>query len=89
MSENNEELAASFTTLKLSYNLSLLEAAKAQYTADLMKHQSELEMLINHGVGVGDHSQMVKDVMNAIDGIDDAKGRLRIVDQLINIDYND
>lgn len=85
MSPTDESNEISFTTLKTSvhYNRHLLEAAEAQYVADLAKSESELLMLVREGVGVGDHSQMVNDVIKAINNYSDAVSRLETVALLL------
>ncbi len=62
--DNDNVNEASFTTLKAVtfYHRHLLLAARAKYISDVATSESELLMLVEEGVGVGDHAHMVDDV---------------------------
>ncbi len=69
--------------LRRTCHVHLLKAANAKYAADIAKAEAQLSMLIEHGVGIGDHSNMVDDVIKAIDILDEATSRMDTVNMYI------
>ncbi len=62
--------------------LDILDAAIAQYDAQIKTSRSEIKTLITNPQGVGDHAVIVKDVVDHIDKIESAMGRKKVAEDL-------
>ena len=57
----------------------LLEAVEAQYVADKVKAQANLEVYLNNSAGVGEHSDIIAEMKGLIMNIHDADGAIKIL----------
>ena len=57
----------------------LLEAVEAQYVADKVKAQANLEVYLNNSAGVGEHSDIIAEMKGLLMNIHDADGSIKIL----------
>ena len=56
-----------------------MKAVEAQYVADKMKAQANLEVYLNNSAGVGEHSDIIAEMKDLIMNIHDADGAIKIL----------
>lgn len=67
----------------------LLQAAISHYRAKRDKCLAELDILLNHSVGVGDHAKVVEEVIHLFSELDNAESVLETIkDVLSDSDQN-
>ena len=57
----------------------LIKADEAQYVADKMKAQANLEVYLQNSAGVGEHSDIVAEMKDLVMKIHDADGAISIL----------
>ena len=57
----------------------LMKAVEAQYVADKMKAQANLEVYLQNSAGVGEHSDIVAEMKDLVMKIHDADGAISIL----------
>ena len=64
--------------------MEMLEALKKQYEADIAKAEATIKIYINSSVGIGEHPQHLEEIDKLIAKIAEAKGKLEVIEPLIN-----
>ena len=57
----------------------LMKAVEAQYVADKVKAQANLEVYLQNSAGVGEHSDIIAEMKELIMNIHDADGAISIL----------
>ena len=60
----------------------LLDAAKRDYQGQLAKLFANLEILCNHPVGIGEHTDVVSEVQKCIESIHEYEGYIHIIENI-------
>ena len=63
----------------MTMHRTLLKAVEAQYVADKMKAQANLEVYLQNSAGVGEHSDIVAEMKDLVMKIHDADGAISIL----------
>lgn len=64
-------------------HLSLLEAARSHYVAEVSKANAILNVYLNNSVGIGEHSDIVSEVISTINAITGSQGSLFYCEKMI------
>ena len=64
----------------------LLRAVKAHYFAEKEKAEAALTVYLNNSVGIGEHPQLVDEMIKLVNQIHDADGCLETIDKLVKTD---
>ena len=60
----------------------LLDAAKRDYQGQLAKLFANLEILCNHPVGIGEHTDVVSEVQKCIESIHEYEGYIQVIENI-------
>ena len=60
----------------------LLDASKRDYQGQLAKLFANLEILCNHPVGIGEHTDIVGEVQKCIESIHDYEGFIQVIENI-------
>ena len=63
--------------------MQLLKASEATQQAKLLSAQATLQVLLNNSVGIGEHTDLVADVLCFVEEISQANDNLEVVRSLI------
>ena len=72
----------------LMKNIKLLKALRAKYQAEMIAAEANLQIYLENSVGIGEHSDLVKECDTMVSIIADAKEKLGIVDALLEGKYD-
>ena len=62
----------------------LLRAVKAHYFAKKERSEAALTVYLNNPSGIGEHPQLVEEMVKLVDDIHDADGCIQTIDNLVN-----
>ena len=60
----------------------IIDASKRDYQGQLAKIFANLEILCNHPVGIGEHTDIVGEVQTYIEKIHDLEGCIQVIDNI-------
>ncbi len=63
----------------MTMHRTLLKAVEAQYIADKMKAEANLEVYLQNSAGVGEHSDIIAELKEMIMQIHDADGAISVL----------
>ena len=66
-----------------SNGIRLLKAVEAQQQGKLLTAEANLQILLNNAVGIGEHTNVVADVLCFVEEISVAEDNLRVVKKLL------
>ena len=62
----------------------LVKALNDHYTAKISEAIATLNVYLNNSVGIGEHSDILEELKKYVDILDDADGKLAILNKYIN-----
>ena len=60
----------------------IIDASKRDYQGQLAKIFANLEILCNHPVGIGEHTDIVGEVQKCIESIHDYEGFIQVIENI-------
>ena len=66
-----------------NHGMDLMEAARAEQTAKALKARANLRVLLNKPVGIGEHTDLVAEVLQIDEQIADAEDNLEVINSLL------
>ena len=70
-------------TIASEHGMDLMEAVRAEQTAKALKARANLRVLLNKPVGIGEHTDLVAEVLAFVEQIADAEDNLEVIDNLM------
>jgi hypothetical protein len=70
-------------TIASEHGMDLMEAARAEQTAKALKARANLRVLLNKPVGIGEHTDLVAEVLQFVEQIADAEDNLEVINSLL------
>ena len=80
LDKGNENMKLTITS---EHGMDLMEAARAEQTAKALKARANLRVLLNKPVGIGEHTDLVAEVLQFVEQIADAEDNLEVINSLL------
>ena len=80
LDKGNENMKLTITS---EQGMDLMEAARAEQTAKALKARANLRVLLNKTVGIGEHTDLVAEVLQFVEQIADAEDNLEVINSLL------